>query len=82
MVSWDWKTDEFGGYETGFTTFIIKSFENLGFISGMKTASSKSIREALYNAALNKKLTIDEVFENVKKSAEYETAKQKLRYVH
>ncbi|KAF7990882.1 hypothetical protein HCN44_000687 [Aphidius gifuensis] len=84
LMSWDWKTNEFGGYDSGFTSFLLTNMENIGLISSMKSASNESIRDALYKLSINKNksITIDDIFDKVKLNAEYEAAKAKLRFVH
>ncbi|XP_014231255.1 acyl-CoA desaturase [Trichogramma pretiosum] len=81
LLPWDYKCDEFGTYDRGCGTFFIKTCENLGLVSYLKTASSESIRDALYKAA-SKKSDIPSSLESVKKIADDEAAKAKLRYRH
>ncbi|XP_058810675.1 acyl-CoA Delta-9 desaturase isoform X2 [Phymastichus coffea] len=81
MLPWDYKCGEFGTYDRGCSTFFIKIWENLGLVDSLKTASSDAIREALYKAA-SKKCDIAESLESVRKIAEEEAAKAKLRYRH
>ena len=81
LLSWDYKCGEFGTYDRGCSTFFIKMWENLGLIDSLKTASSESIRDALYQAT-SKKLEVSESLESVKKIADEEAIKAKLRYRH
>lgn len=81
LLPWDYKCGEFGSYERGLSTFFIKSCENLGLASLLKTASSEAVREALYKAA-SKKVDLTECIESVKKIADEESIKAKLRYSH
>ena len=81
LLPWDYKCGEFGTYNRGFSTFIIKMWKNLGLVNSLKTASSEAVRDALYEAA-SKKLEISESFKSVKKIADNEAIKAKLRYHH
>lgn len=81
MLPWDWKNDEFGPYEMGFMTFIIKLWRELGLINEMKTATCDDIREALYQVAASK-MTMDEALAEIKKNAEETAKKEKLIYRH
>ncbi|XP_014206701.1 acyl-CoA Delta(11) desaturase [Copidosoma floridanum] len=81
LLPWDYKCGEFGTYDRGCSTFFVKMLENLGLIDALKTASTDSIREALYQVA-SKKTDIAEALESVKDIAEEETVKAKLRYRH
>ncbi|XP_011303352.1 acyl-CoA desaturase [Fopius arisanus] len=81
LLPWDWKTDEFGGYDTGVSGFTIKCLNELGLINNLKTTSSQLIREALYKSATSKKTTCD-VLDDLKKAVEYETARINLHYHH
>lgn len=56
-------------------------WENLGLVDSLKTASSESVRDALYRAA-SQKLDVPEALESVKKIADEEAIKAKLRYHH
>ncbi|XP_012529365.1 acyl-CoA Delta(11) desaturase [Monomorium pharaonis] len=81
MIPWDWKSGEFGNYERGFITFIIKMFYELGFINQMKTATCNDVREALYKVATSE-MTMDEALSKVKESAEDAALRDKLMYRH
>jgi hypothetical protein len=81
LLPWDYKCTEFGTYDRGCSTFFIKMWANLGLVNFLKTASSESIRDALYQAA-SKKLDIPESLESVKKIADEEAIKSKLRFRH
>ena len=81
LLPWDWKSGEFGTYDRGACTFFVRLCENLSLIDSLKTASSESIRDMLYQIS-SKKLDITEALEKVKKTAELETKKAKLRYQH
>jgi len=81
MLPWDWKNDEFGTYETGFITFIIKMWYELGLINQMKTATSNDVREALYKIATSM-MTMDEALAEIKQNAEKTAYKEKLLYRH
>lgn len=81
LLPWDYKCGEFGNYDRGCGTFFIKMWENLGLVDSLKTASSDAIRDALFEAA-SKKKDVSETIETVKKMAEEEANKAKLRYRH
>ncbi|KAK0164231.1 hypothetical protein PV328_002882 [Microctonus aethiopoides] len=81
VIPWDWKSGEFGTYNSGFSTSIINIFERIGLVKDLKTASDENIREALFSLASTKK-TATEVFEDVKKAAEYDSARAELEYHH
>lgn len=81
MIPWDWKNDEFGTYETGFNTFIIKIWRELGFIDQMMTSTNKDVREALHKVATSK-MTLNTALEEVKQNAEEAALKEKLKYHH
>jgi len=81
MLPWDWKNDEFGTYEKGFITFIIKMWYELGLINQMKTTTSNDVREALYKVATSM-MTMDEALAEIKQNAEEAAYKEKLLYRH
>lgn len=81
MIPWDWKSDEFGTYETGFNTFIVKIWRELGFVDQMKTSSNEDVQEALYKVATSK-MTMNAALEKIKQNAEEAAFKEKLKYHH
>lgn len=81
MLSWDWKSDEFGTYETGFVTFIVKMWRELGFINEMKTATSDDVRDALCKVATSE-TTLKEALAEVERNAEAIAYKEKLMFHH
>lgn len=81
LVPWDWKSDEFGKYETGFVTFIIKIWRELGLIQKMKTTNSEDVREALYKIA-SSKATINEALTELEEHATEQAHKEALIYHH
>lgn len=81
LLPWDWKCGEFGAYEKGFITDALKVLIALGMITGTKTASDESVREALYQLSTTKK-PIKEILEKIKETADYETARAELVYHH
>lgn len=81
LVSWDWKNDEFGPYESGFNTFIIKMWRELGLINELRTTSVQDVRRALYQIAIKEK-SLKEVLGEMKEIAEETAYKQKLVYHH
>ncbi|TGZ53154.1 acyl-CoA Delta-9 desaturase-like [Temnothorax longispinosus] len=81
VIPWDWKNDEFGTYETGFITFVVKMWRELGLINQLKTATSDDVREALYKIATSK-MTLNEALAEIKENAEEAAYKEKLIYRH
>jgi len=81
MLPWDWKNDEFGMYETGFITFIVKMWRELGLINEMTTATTNDVREALYKIAASK-MTENEALAEIKENAKEAAYKEKLVYRH
>ncbi|XP_043273756.1 acyl-CoA Delta-9 desaturase [Venturia canescens] len=82
LITWDYKTGEYGSYDSGCMAFVLNIFSNLGSISLLKTASNDAIRDALYRVATTKSVTVDEALEDVKKIAEKEAVNVKLSYLH
>lgn len=81
ILPWDWKNDEFGTYEMGFITFIIKICVELKLIDQLKTATCDDVREALYKIAILD-MTMDEALAEVKEKAEETAIKEKLCFHH
>lgn len=81
MIPWDWKSDEFGTYKTGFATFIVKMWRELGFINEMKTATSKDVQDALCKIATSE-TTLKEALTEIQKNAEAVAYKKKLMFHH
>ncbi|XP_015589808.1 acyl-CoA Delta(11) desaturase [Cephus cinctus] len=81
LLPWDSKSGEFGGYDSGCTTFVLKIWEILGLVSGLKTASSEDVRSVLGKMATSK-MTLQQALDEMERLAELETKKAKLRYHH
>ncbi|XP_029664649.1 acyl-CoA Delta(11) desaturase [Formica exsecta] len=81
ILAWDFKSDEFGNYNTGFVTFIVKMWHELGFINEMKTATSNDVRDALCKMATSE-TTLKEALAEMQTNAEAVAYKQKLMYHH
>jgi len=81
MIPWDWKSDEFGHYEKGFITFIIKMWRELGLISDMMTVCNKKLQELLYKVA-SLEITMDDALEQIKADATDNAMKERLIYYH
>lgn len=81
QLPWDWKNDEFGTYERGFNTFIVKMWRELGLINEMKTTSSKEVRDALCKIAMSE-MTLKEALDELKTNAEAAAYKEKLIFHH
>ncbi|XP_014472089.1 PREDICTED: acyl-CoA desaturase [Dinoponera quadriceps] len=79
VIPWDWRNDEFGPYERGFSTFMIKMWYEMGLIEKMMTTTTKDIREILEKIAVSK-VPIKEAFEQLKKKSEEDACRQKLVY--
>lgn len=80
-MPWDWKTGEFGGYDKGWTTFVLRMWEPMALISSLKTISCQAVRDVL-SIAGDKKITPSECWEKLKSIADEEAQKAKLRYIH
>lgn len=80
-MPWDWKNDEFGPYESGYNTFILKMWYELGMVNEMKTTSSEDVREGLYKVATSEK-TLNEVLDEMKEKAIDGAQRQKLMFHH
>ncbi|CAL1689307.1 unnamed protein product [Lasius platythorax] len=81
VLPWDWKNDEFGTYETGFATFIVKMWRELGFINEMKTATTDDVRNALCKIATSE-TTLKEALAEIQKNAEAIAYREKLMFHH
>lgn len=81
LLPWDWKTGEYGGYDRGFTTFFIKTWQSMGLVSSSKTITSQAVRDVLGLAA-EKKVSPSEYWDELKKISEEEAKKADLRYHH
>jgi len=81
VLPWDWKNDEFGPYETGFATFIVKMWRELGFINQMKTATNDDVRNALCKIATSE-TTLKEALAEIQKNAEEIAYREKLIFHH
>jgi len=81
MLPWDWKSEEFGSYERGLTSFILKMWYELGFINQLKTTTCDDIREALYKVA-SSEMTLDEALMEVKQNAKEIAYREMLKYHH
>ncbi|XP_012062686.1 PREDICTED: acyl-CoA Delta(11) desaturase [Atta cephalotes] len=81
MLPWDWKSEEFGSYERGLISFILKMWYELGFINQLKTTTCDDIREALYKV-VSSEMTLDEALAEVKQNAEENAYREMLKYHH
>jgi len=81
MIPWDWKNDEFGHYEKGFITFIIKMWRELGLVTDMMTVCNKKLQELLYKVALSE-ITMNDALEQIKADATDNIMKERLIYYH
>lgn len=81
MLAWDYKSDEFGKYNAGFVTFIVKMWRELGFINEMTTTTSKDVRDALCKIVTSE-MTLKEVLAEMKKNAEEIAYRKKLMFHH
>lgn len=81
MISWDWKNDEFGSYDKGFATLVIKICRELGLISEMMTVDSKKLQDVLYEVASTEK-TMADALDTIKEEATIKAQQQKLMYYH
>ncbi|XP_046629802.1 acyl-CoA Delta-9 desaturase [Neodiprion virginianus] len=81
MLPWDYKSGEFGTYDRGCSTTILVIWETLGIASGLKTATSEDIRNALARAAIGG-VKMEDCLRDVRKSAEEEALKKQLAFKH
>lgn len=81
IIPWDYKNDEFGTYNRGFATFIIKMWRELDLINELKTNTTEDVREALYKIA-TEEMTLKEALRELKKKADEAALKKKLTYHH
>ncbi|XP_029161007.1 acyl-CoA Delta(11) desaturase [Nylanderia fulva] len=81
QLPWDWKSDEFGTYETGFATFIVKMWRELGLVNEMKTATSEDVRNALCKVATTE-TTLKEALTEMQRNAEATAYREKLMFHH
>ncbi|KAG8036725.1 hypothetical protein G9C98_004047 [Cotesia typhae] len=81
LLPWDWKCSEYGSYDRGWATNTIKILNIIGLVNRMKTASSESIRDALFKASTSKK-PLNEIMDEVKEIASVEADKINLHYHH
>ncbi|XP_050457056.1 acyl-CoA Delta-9 desaturase [Cataglyphis hispanica] len=79
ILAWDYKSDEFGKYNAGFATFIIKMWRELGLISEMKTSTSNDVRDALCKIATSE-MTLKEALAEMQKNAEAIAYREKLMF--
>ncbi|XP_032666234.1 acyl-CoA Delta(11) desaturase-like [Odontomachus brunneus] len=79
IIPYDWKSNEFGLYENGFTTFIFKIWYEMGLIDGMKTVNTEDVRETLEKIAISK-VSIKNAFDELKEKSEINACKQRLIY--
>lgn len=77
IIPWDWKSDEFGHYEKGFVTFMLKMWYELGLVSEQTTVSSKKIQEILYKITMSE-ITMNEALDILKKDAVENAIMEKL----
>lgn len=79
QVPWDWKSDEYGTYDWGYSTFFIKMWYELGFVSHMLEVTPEDTREILHQVA-EKKMTTQEGFDKLKDIAEYNAKRLMLPF--
>ncbi|XP_012276448.1 acyl-CoA Delta(11) desaturase [Orussus abietinus] len=81
LLPWDWKCGEFGTYDSGCITFLIRSWASLGLVTKLKTATTEAIRDTLGKAATKKK-TMKESLDELKNVSEEDAIKMTLQAVH
>lgn len=79
LVPWDWKSSEFGIYDSGCVTFFIKMWYELGFITSLQTVASEDASTMLEDVAANK-ITLKEGIAKLKDISEYNAAKLLLKF--
>lgn len=78
-IPWDWRNDEFGSYESGFATFMIKIWYEMGLLDNRKTTTSEDVREILEKIVLNN-ISMTDAFAQLKEKSEEDACKQKLMF--
>ncbi|KAG7213576.1 hypothetical protein KM043_002831 [Ampulex compressa] len=81
MFPWDWKSGEFGTYDSGLYTLFIKICNELSLVTNLNTLSSENVRDGLCKLA-NKKSTLQSCIDELKAMAKHETEKANLQYHH
>ncbi|KAK9302925.1 hypothetical protein QLX08_005197 [Tetragonisca angustula] len=81
IIPWDWKCGEFGSYASGFTTFFIKVWHDLGFIDLPQTTDTEDIRTMLHDVS-KKKMTFANGLDKLKEKSIYKAKEVKLMVKH
>ncbi|XP_031846089.1 acyl-CoA Delta-9 desaturase isoform X2 [Nomia melanderi] len=79
MVPWDWKNGEFGTYNKGCSTFFIKMWNELGFVDHLLSVTTHDLRAILHDVT-NKKTSLQEGLDELKKISQYKAAKDHLKF--
>lgn len=81
LLPWDWKSSEFGKYNRGCGTLIIKIWRNLGIVKNLKTSSTEDIRKIIQDLG-SKKISLTEAIIELQKLSEEEAERDNLRFFH
>lgn len=80
-IPWDWKSGEFGTYDTGCSNFFIKMCHELGLAQELRTVDTDNIREILHKVS-KKKITLSKGFEKLDDISTYNAQKENLLVYH
>lgn len=75
LMPWDWKNGEFGGYNSGCSTFFIKMWRELGWIENMKTVTTDDMRKIIHQM-VKKKSTLQEGLDELKEISNYNAQRE------
>lgn len=64
ILPWDYQVGEFGGYGDGFISCLIRGFAAFNWATDLKSVSSETMQEAVYNSTISGK-TINECVEDI-----------------
>ncbi|XP_066580889.1 acyl-CoA Delta-9 desaturase [Prorops nasuta] len=81
LLPWDVNSGEFGTYDSGFGSLIIKLWNELGLINRLKSPTTENIRETLHKLA-TAKTDVDEVLSELKETVETQAKMIDLQYKH
>lgn len=81
LLPWDWKSSEFGKYNKGCSTMMIKMLHNFGFVNLLKTSSTEDIRNIIQKLG-SKNITLTEAITELQKRSEEEAERENLYFIH
>ncbi|XP_035732386.1 acyl-CoA Delta(11) desaturase-like isoform X2 [Vespa mandarinia] len=81
LLPWDWKSSEFGKYDKGCGTIMIKILRNFGLVSLLKTSSTEDVRNIIHKFG-SKSITLTEAITELQKRSEEKAKRENLRFIH